>query len=106
MGIWRQADEIRYPMKPCRQGSPLRGQRINVGYRLLLTVGGERYREHGARAGFAMDCDFAAMAGDNACTTDSPRPVPSPTSLVVKNDSKMRSSVAAGMPVPVSATDR
>jgi hypothetical protein len=37
-----------------------------VGYRLLLTVGGERCREHGARAGFAMHCDFAAMAGDNA----------------------------------------
>jgi len=32
----------------------------------------------------------------------SPRPVPSPTSLVVKNGSKIRSRISAGTPGPVS----
>ena len=32
----------------------------------------------------------------------SPRPVPSPTGLVVKNGSKMRCWISAGMPGPVS----
>ena len=36
--------------------------------------------------------------------TDSPRPVPSPTSFVVKNGSKMRARVASSMPMPVSRT--
>ena len=36
--------------------------------------------------------------------TESPRPVPSPTSLVVKNGSKMRARVASSMPAPVSRT--
>ena len=40
------------------------------------------------------------------CTTASPRPVPSPTPLVVKKGSKTRSRVAASIPEPVSATDR
>ena len=34
-----------------------------------------------------------------------PRPVPLPTSLVVKNGSKTRSSTFGGMPVPVSQTE-
>src|SRR5438552_2531753 len=38
------------------------------------------------------------------CTRDSPRPVPLPTPLVVKNGSNMRSSTAGRMPVPVSLT--
>jgi len=38
------------------------------------------------------------------CTTARPRPVPWPTGLVVKKGSKMRSSVAASMPGPVSRT--
>ena len=38
------------------------------------------------------------------CTSDRPRPVPTPTSLVVKNGSKMRSSTSGAMPLPVSAT--
>ena len=35
----------------------------------------------------------------------SPRPVPSPTSFVVKNGSKMYGSVSAAMPRPLSVTD-
>src|SRR5437660_841280 len=35
---------------------------------------------------------------------DRPRPVPSPTSLVVKNGSKMRSRMAGSMPGPLSET--
>ena len=38
------------------------------------------------------------------CTIDSPRPEPSPTSLVVKNGSKMLGITSAGMPGPSSAT--
>src|SRR5215470_19390098 len=38
------------------------------------------------------------------CTTARPSPDPLPTSRVVKNGSKMRSSVAASMPCPVSVT--
>ena len=38
------------------------------------------------------------------CTTARPRPVPLPTSLVVKKGSKMRARVAASMPAPVSDT--
>ena len=34
-----------------------------------------------------------------------PSPVPFPASLVVKNDSKIRSINSAGMPLPVSLTD-
>ena len=34
----------------------------------------------------------------------SPRPVPRPTSLVVKNGSKARARTSAGMPGPLSAT--
>jgi hypothetical protein len=41
-----------------------------------------------------------------AYTNDRPRPVPRPTSLVVKNGSKMRESVAASMPDPLSSTVR
>ncbi len=37
---------------------------------------------------------------------DSPRPVPWPTSLVVKNGSKIWPIVAASMPTPVSSTSR
>jgi hypothetical protein len=37
-------------------------------------------------------------------TVDSPRPVPWPSGLVVKNGSKMWLMTSAGMPVPVSAT--
>ncbi len=37
-------------------------------------------------------------------TTNNPRPVPSPTALVVKNGSKIRSTTAASIPVPVSMT--
>ena len=37
-------------------------------------------------------------------TTASPSPVPWPTSLVVKKGSKMRGSVASGMPGPLSCT--
>ena len=36
--------------------------------------------------------------------TKRPRPVPSPTGLVVKKGSKMRASTASGMPGPVSST--
>jgi hypothetical protein len=32
----------------------------------------------------------------------SPRPVPSPTGLVVKNGSKMRGRISGAMPVPLS----
>ena len=35
---------------------------------------------------------------------DSPRPVPLPGSLVEKNGSTARRSVAASMPIPVSVT--
>ena len=38
------------------------------------------------------------------CTTARPKPVPSPTSLVVKNGSKMRSRTSGAMPCPVSRT--
>ena len=38
-------------------------------------------------------------------TVDSPRPVPLPASLVVKNGSKMRAWVGTSMPTPVSLTD-
>src|SRR6185437_3740440 len=38
------------------------------------------------------------------CTTERPRPVPSPTGLVVKNGSKSRAAVAWSMPQPVSLT--
>ena len=34
-----------------------------------------------------------------------PRPVPLPTSLVVKNGSKIASSMSGGIPVPVSVTE-
>ena len=34
-----------------------------------------------------------------------PRPVPLPTSLVVKNGSKARRRMSGGMPEPVSLTD-
>jgi len=37
-------------------------------------------------------------------TVDSPSPVPLPTSLVVKNGSKILSMISVGMPVPVSST--
>ena len=37
-------------------------------------------------------------------TVARPRPVPFPTSLVVKNGSKMRAWVTASMPIPVSDT--
>ncbi len=37
-------------------------------------------------------------------TVESPRPVPLPTSLVVKNGSKMRACVSSSMPTPVSLT--
>ena len=40
------------------------------------------------------------------CTVASPSPVPSPTSLVVKKGSKMRSSTPGSIPVPVSLTAR
>src|SRR6516162_1445338 len=36
-------------------------------------------------------------------TVARPRPVPFPSSLVVKNGSKMRARLSGGMPVPVSA---
>ena len=39
-------------------------------------------------------------------TVASPRPVPSPTALVVKKGSKMCSRVSLSMPVPVSLTIR
>ena len=39
-------------------------------------------------------------------TVASPRPVPLPTSLVVKNGSKMRARVASSMPTPSSSTVR
>ncbi len=39
------------------------------------------------------------------CTTARPSPVPRPGALVVKKGSKMRSSVPAGMPAPVSFTE-
>src|SRR5690606_29614657 len=39
-----------------------------------------------------------------ACTNVSPWPVPRPTSLVVKNGSKIRCRISSGMPVPVSLT--
>ena len=41
-----------------------------------------------------------------AFTSDKPSPVPTPTSLVVKNGSKMRSSTCGAIPVPVSRTRR
>ena len=37
-------------------------------------------------------------------TVESPRPVPFPSSLVVKKGSKIRAFVSASMPVPVSLT--
>ena len=37
-------------------------------------------------------------------TVERPRPVPLPTSLVVKNGSKILSITSGGMPVPVSDT--
>ena len=37
-------------------------------------------------------------------TMSRPRPVPCPTGLVVKNGSKMRSRICAGMPAPLSTT--
>ncbi len=39
-------------------------------------------------------------------TVASPSPVPFPTSLVVKNGSKIWARVAASMPCPLSVTDR
>lgn len=41
-----------------------------------------------------------------ANSMERPRPVPSPTDLVVKNGSKARSAIDGGIPVPVSDTDR
>ena len=38
------------------------------------------------------------------CTTDNPKPVPTPTDRVVKNGSNMRSAVVGSMPWPVSLT--
>ena len=35
---------------------------------------------------------------------ESPRPVPTPTALVVKKGSKMRATTLAGIPAPVSRT--
>ena len=43
------------------------------------------------------------FAKPNTC--DRPSPVPWPTSLVVKNGSKMRPNWSGGMPLPVSSTD-
>jgi len=40
------------------------------------------------------------------CTIESPRPVPSPTSLGREKGSKTRSTVASSMPQPVSAIDK
>jgi hypothetical protein len=40
------------------------------------------------------------------CTRESPSPVPAPTSLVVKNGSKMRSSTSGAIPIPESRTSR
>ena len=37
-------------------------------------------------------------------TVESPSPVPLPTSLVVKNGSKILSMMSEGMPVPLSLT--
>ncbi len=41
----------------------------------------------------------------NPNTWDRPRPVPLPTSLVVKNGSKMRATTSAGMPAPMSESE-
>ena len=38
-------------------------------------------------------------------TVESPRPVPLPGSLVVKNGSNSRKRVSASMPIPVSHTE-
>src|SRR6478735_6143031 len=45
-------------------------------------------------------CCFATMSKER----DSPRPVPSPAGLVVKNGSKIRTRAASGMPMPLSRT--
>ena len=39
-------------------------------------------------------------------TVESPRPVPLPTALVVKNGSKIWAHTSGDMPLPVSLTDR
>jgi hypothetical protein len=65
---------------------------------------GQQHVEYRALAGSTAYLDTAAMTGDDPCTTDRPKPVPSPTAFVVKNGSKMRSAVALSMPHPVSAT--
>lgn len=41
----------------------------------------------------------------NALAEASPNPVPCPSSLVVKNGSKMRGRTASAMPLPVSRTE-
>ena len=55
-----------------------------------------RLRVHVDRAAVAVDHDLATVAR--------PRPVPGPTSLVVKNESKMRSRISSAMPGPSSET--
>jgi hypothetical protein len=51
-----------------------------------------------------MYVDAAAIIAHDPKQSESPSPVPSPTSLVVKKGSNMRSSTFGPMPVPVSLT--
>ncbi len=52
--------------------------------------------------GIARDIPAAIL--DDAVTDGKPSPVPLPTSLVVKNGSKILSGNLLGMPIPVSQT--
>ena len=61
------------------------------------------YANH-RRAGPGVDVDRAAVTlNDDAAGMSSPRPVPLPTSLVVKNASKARAATSGAIPGPVSA---
>ena len=75
-----------------------------AGTRLGRTEGGDLAREldgeRGALAELGIDIDRAAVAMYELVDD---RPVPSPTSLVVKNGSQIRGSTSAGIPGPSSA---
>lgn len=75
--------------------------------RVILDGAGERRQEHveaGARAWCAGHVDDAVMLGNDAVHDREAEAGAIARVLVVKNGSKMRSSVASSMPQPSSLT--
>ena len=83
---------------------------MNIDWRGHRTRGRARrwcfYRQPDLEASvtwFGDDSDVSAMsADDDPVANVQPNPAPLPTSLVVKNGSKMRSWISSGMPGPLS----